>query len=62
VRLVFPTSPELVTEVAALAAAEQDCCAFFDFTLHLTPAALELSVRAPGAAATMLADLFGATV
>ena len=62
VRLTFPTSPELIAEVAALAAAEQGCCAFFDFTLHLTPAALELSVRAPETAAAMLADLFGATV
>ena len=61
VRLTFPAAPELAAEVAALAAAEQGCCAFFDFTLHLTPAALQLSVRAPETAATMLADLFGAT-
>jgi DNA-binding transcriptional MerR regulator len=61
VRLTFPAAPELVSEVAALAAAEQGCCAFFDFTLHLTPASLELSVRAPETAATMLADLFGVT-
>lgn len=61
VRLTFPSTPELVGEVAALAAAEQGCCAFFDFTLHLTPGSLELSVKAPETAATMLADLFGAT-
>ncbi|MFD7656487.1 hypothetical protein ACFV4N_21160 [Actinosynnema sp. NPDC059797] len=47
-------------EVAALAAAEQDCCAFFDFTLRLTPAALELTVRAPDTAAALLGELFGA--
>ncbi|UVS80516.1 Mercuric resistance operon regulatory protein [Actinokineospora sp. UTMC 2448] len=58
--LVFPATPELAAEVAALAVAEQDCCAFFDFTLHLTPAALELTVRAPDTAAELLADLFGA--
>lgn len=59
VRLSFPADAGLAAEVAALAAAEQDCCAFFDFTLHLTPAALQLEVRAPESGAAMLADLFG---
>ncbi|WP_406324975.1 hypothetical protein OG784_01240 [Streptomyces sp. NBC_01617] len=40
------------------AAAGQDCCAFFDFTPHLTPEALKLSVCAPESAAD--AGLFGA--
>ncbi|MDQ1042330.1 heavy metal-responsive transcriptional regulator [Streptomyces sp. V4I2] len=62
VRLSFPTGAELASEVAALAAAEQGCCAFFDFRLHLTPTTLQLEVRAPESAAAMLADLFGATV
>ncbi|MEV0590350.1 heavy metal-responsive transcriptional regulator [Nonomuraea cavernae] len=60
-RLRFPAGMELAGQVAALAAAEQGCCAFFDFTLHLSPAALELTVRAPEAAAPLLADLFGVT-
>ncbi|AEK42160.1 MerR family transcriptional regulator [Amycolatopsis mediterranei S699] len=60
VRLTFPATPELAAEVAAPAAAEQDCCAFFDFTLHLTPTVLELTVRAPDTAEALLADLFGA--
>ncbi|ATW50839.1 heavy metal-responsive transcriptional regulator [Streptomyces peucetius] len=60
-RLIFPAGGDLAGEVAALAAAEQGCCAFFDFTLHLTPTALQLDVRAPESAAGMLADLFGAT-
>lgn len=60
VRLTFPATPGLAAEVAALAAAEQECCAFFDFTLHLTPAALELTVRAPDSARALLTDLFGA--
>ncbi|MFI1730992.1 heavy metal-responsive transcriptional regulator [Streptomyces acidicola] len=60
-RLSFPPDAELAGELAALAAAEQVCCAFFDFTLHLAPDALQLSVRAPESAAGMLADLFGAT-
>ncbi|MFE7962691.1 heavy metal-responsive transcriptional regulator [Streptomyces cellulosae] len=58
-RLSFPAGADLAGEVAALAAAEQGCCAFFDFRLHLTPTALQLEVRAPESAAGMLADLFG---
>ncbi|MFF7976610.1 MerR family transcriptional regulator [Streptomyces sp. NPDC007905] len=61
VRLSFPADAELAGEIAALAAAEQGCCAFFDFTLRLTPATAQLEVRAPESAAGMLAGLFGAT-
>ncbi len=46
-RWEFAATPQLAAEIAALAAAEQDCCAFFDFTLHLASASLELTVRAP---------------
>jgi DNA-binding transcriptional MerR regulator len=60
VRIVFPADPELAGQVAALAAAEQGCCGFFDFTLRLTPAAFHLDVRAPASAAGMVAELFGA--
>ena len=60
-RLTFPATAERAGRVAALAAAEQGCCAFFDFPLHLTPAALQLTVRAPEAGATLPADLFGVT-
>lgn len=59
--LFFPPSATLAGRIAALAAAEQECCAFFDFTLHLTPQALELTVRVPETAAGMLAELFGAS-
>ncbi|MFF0203724.1 MerR family transcriptional regulator [Streptomyces sp. NPDC005017] len=62
VRLYFPPEAELAATVARLAAAEQGCCAFLDFTLRLTPAALQLTVRAPESAAGMLADLLGETV
>lgn len=61
VRLEFPSHPDLVAAVARLAAAEQKCCAFFDFTLHLTAAALVLTVRAPEAADALMAELFGAS-
>lgn len=60
VRLEFPSDPDLVAAVAGLAAAEQKCCAFFDFTLHLTASTLELTVRAPEAAGPLMAELFGA--
>jgi DNA-binding transcriptional MerR regulator len=59
-RLTFLAGPELAAELAALAAAEQDCCAFFDFTLRMTPNALDLTIRAPREALPLLADLFGA--
>ena len=45
-------------QVAELAAAEQQCCAFFDFRLHLAGRLLHLEVRAPADAAELLADLF----
>ncbi|GHE25133.1 MerR family transcriptional regulator [Kitasatospora indigofera] len=60
-RLSFPAGAELAGEVAALAASEQGCCAFLDFTLHLTPTALRLEVRAPESAAGVLDALFGAS-
>lgn len=59
-RVRFPSGPDLVAEVARLAAAEQGCCAFFDFTLYLTPDALALTVRAPETAHALLTELFAA--
>jgi DNA-binding transcriptional MerR regulator len=60
-RVTFPADPALAAEIARRATAEQDCCGFFDFTLHVTPAALELSVRAPETADALVVELFGAT-
>lgn len=56
VRVTLPA--ERAGDVAALAAAEQGCCPFFDFRLHLTGATLNLEVRAPAEGAELLADLF----
>ncbi|MFD0207381.1 MULTISPECIES: hypothetical protein [Saccharothrix] len=46
-------------QAAELASAEQRCCAFFDFTLHLTAGELILEARAPEEAAELFLDVFG---
>lgn len=56
-RVELPSA--LAAEVAGLAAAEQECCAFFAFTLHLTGPTVHLEVRAPAEAAPLLAAVFG---
>ncbi|MFF8732013.1 MerR family transcriptional regulator [Streptomyces sp. NPDC015171] len=56
-RLTLPV--ERTARVAELAAAEQRCCPFFDFRLHLDGRRLHLEVRAPADGAELLADLFG---
>jgi hypothetical protein len=50
--------PLWAAAVAGLAAAEQDCCPFLDFRLHLDGPVLHLEVRAPSDAADLLAALF----
>jgi hypothetical protein len=57
VRLTLPA--DRAGDVAALAAAEQQCCPFFDFRLHLDGQVLYLEVRAPADGAGLLAELFG---
>ena len=58
--LVFLLPPRLAGRAAELAAAEQQCCEFFEFTLHLAAGELRLEIRAPEGAWPMLAGLFGA--
>jgi DNA-binding transcriptional MerR regulator len=55
-RLTLPS--ERTASVAALAAAEQRCCPFFDFRLHLDGQALHLEVRAPAEGIALLTELF----
>lgn len=55
-RLTLPASR--TAAVAELAAAEQGCCAFFDFRLHIDGPDLHLEVRAPAEGAGLLAELF----
>jgi hypothetical protein len=60
--LVFLLPPGLAGQAAELAAAEQQCCAFFEFTLHLAAGELRLEMRAPADALPMLAEVFEAGV
>ncbi|MFF3830620.1 MerR family transcriptional regulator [Streptomyces sp. NPDC002458] len=56
-RLTLPV--ERTGRIAELAAAEQQCCPFFDFRLHLDGPHLHLEVRAPAEGAGLLGELFG---
>ena len=56
IRLTLPA--DRAAQVAELAVAEQRCCAFLDFRIHLTGQRLYLDIRAPAEAANMLADIF----
>jgi DNA-binding transcriptional MerR regulator len=56
VRLTLPA--ERTVALAALAAAEQHCCPFFDFRLHLDAPLVYLEARAPADAADLLDQLF----
>jgi MerR family copper efflux transcriptional regulator len=57
--LVFRFPAGLAGRVGELAAAEQQCCPFFEFTLRLAAGELRFEVRVPEDAAPLLADLFG---
>jgi DNA-binding transcriptional MerR regulator len=48
-----------VTEIARLAAAEQGCCRFFDFSLVIDGQGVSLDVHAPADAQPVLTALFG---
>ncbi len=56
IKLTMPS--DRATRVAELASAEQQCCPFIDFRLHLTGQQMHLEIRAPAEAATMLTSLF----
>jgi DNA-binding transcriptional MerR regulator len=49
-----------VAEIARLAAAEQNCCRFFQFALTIDDRGTALEVRAPAEAADLVTALFGA--
>lgn len=56
----LPLPAERAAAVAALSAAEQECCLFFDFRLHLDGPSPHLEVRAPAEGAALLDTLFPA--
>jgi MerR family transcriptional regulator, copper efflux regulator len=55
-RLTMPA--ERFTALAELAAAERECCPFFDFRFHLDGRDLHFEVRAPAEGAGLLAEVF----
>jgi DNA-binding transcriptional MerR regulator len=58
--ITFPADPDLAGQLAALAAREKDCCAFFVFSLDLTAAGrMILRVRAPQGAQPLVTTLLG---
>jgi MerR family transcriptional regulator, copper efflux regulator len=58
IKLTMPS--DRAAQIAGLAAAEQQCCPFFDFRLHLAGQQMHLEVRAPAEAAIMLTGLLTA--
>ena len=56
--LPLPPNPDVIGRVAALAAAEQACCGFFTFTIHLVEGSATLAVSAPSEGAPVLDALF----
>ena len=57
-RLTLPA--ERAATLTALAVAEQQCCPFFDFRLHLDGPVVHLEARAPSDVAPLLDHLFAA--
>jgi DNA-binding transcriptional MerR regulator len=55
-RLTLPA--DRAADLTALAAAEQQCCPFFDFRFHLDGPVVHLEVRAPAEGAGLLTELF----
>ena len=57
-RLAFPRDIDL-EELVRLVSVEQQCCAFFGFSLHVDHASVALEVRAPDGAEELVTALFG---
>jgi DNA-binding transcriptional MerR regulator len=57
----FPPSHPLAAQVGILAAAEQSCCAFFEFTVKIDHTRTELTISAPKEAAPLINALVGTT-
>jgi hypothetical protein len=57
--LRFPLDPDVLGELAAVAAKEVACCSFFTFTLTIDASAAWLAVAAPADAVPLVRELFG---
>ncbi len=55
--LTFEAKPGVRKRLAAIVAAESQCCAFLTMTLTDTPDAITLAIKAPDDAAPVLAEL-----
>lgn len=60
IALQLPADPDTAAELGRRAAAEQQCCLFFDFRLHLGGPVIDVEVRAPAEAGDVVTALFGA--
>lgn len=59
-RAVLRFRPAARAELAAIVAAEEECCAFLSMELHDEPDSIVLTVQAPAAAEPLLHELVGA--
>lgn len=59
--VVFDNDAELLSQLAYLIAAEQQCCSFYAFTLRIAGGEVALQVRAPRDAEPQMTELFGAS-
>ncbi|WP_110473013.1 MerR family transcriptional regulator [Williamsia limnetica] len=59
VQLTFDNDAVMVSQLAYLIAAEQQCCSFYAFTLTVADGTVVVQVRAPRDAAPLLGELFG---
>ena len=62
VALRFPADADVAADLGRLAVAEQGCCSFFDFRMHIDSGTLTFEVRTPPEAAPITASLFGVPI
>lgn len=62
VQLTFDNDAVVVSQLAYLIAAEQQCCSFYAFTLTVADGTVVVEIRAPRDAAPLLDELFGQPV
>jgi hypothetical protein len=58
--LSYPHDGQVTVELARLAAAEFECCSFFEFSLSVGPSGMTFAVLAPEEAQDVVTSMFGA--